>query len=105
MGTNFEQFGWVEERSWWYRREFELPAAWHAAAAIELSLDGLDVCGEVWLNGHPPRLPSFGVLPARARGRAEVCPVRIGQRVTFSRSLLAGRTAREMEPGGRAADE
>ena len=35
----------------------------------------------------------------------EVCPVRIGQRVAFARSLLDGRTAPELEPSGRAAAE
>ena len=35
----------------------------------------------------------------------EVCPARLGQRVAFSRSLLDGRTAQEVEPRGRAADE
>ena len=35
----------------------------------------------------------------------QVCPVRIGQRVAFARSLLDGRTAQEVEPRGRAADE
>ena len=33
----------------------------------------------------------------------QVCPVQIGQRVAFARSLLDGRTAQEVEPGGRAA--
>ena len=36
---------------------------------------------------------------------AQVCPVRIGQRVAFARSLLDGRTAQEVEPGGKAADD
>ena len=36
---------------------------------------------------------------------AQVCPVRIGQRVAFARSLLDGLTAQEVEPGGKAADE
>ena len=35
----------------------------------------------------------------------QVCPVRVGQRVAFARSLLDGRTAQEVEPAGRAADE
>ena len=35
----------------------------------------------------------------------DVCPVRIGQRVAFARSLLDGLTAHEVEPDGRAADE
>ena len=35
----------------------------------------------------------------------QVCPARIGQRVAFARSLIDGRTAQEVEPGGLAADE
>jgi chromosome partitioning protein len=34
-----------------------------------------------------------------------VCPVRLGQRVAFNRCLLAGQTAQEYEPGGKAAQE
>ena len=36
---------------------------------------------------------------------AQVCPARIGQRVLFARSLLDGRAAQEVEPGGKAADD
>ena len=36
---------------------------------------------------------------------AQVCPARIGQRVAFARSLLDGRAAQEVEPGGKAADD
>jgi chromosome partitioning protein len=35
----------------------------------------------------------------------DVCPVRIGLRVAFNRCLLAGQTAQEYEPSGKAADE
>ncbi len=52
VGMNFQQFGWVEERSWWFRRRFELPADWQEAPVVELSLDGLDVHADMWLNGH-----------------------------------------------------
>lgn len=34
-----------------------------------------------------------------------VCPLRLGQRVAFNRCLLAGQTAQEYEPGGKAAQE
>ena len=37
--------------------------------------------------------------------RVEVCPVRIGARVVFARSLLTGLTAQEVEASGKAADE
>ena len=36
---------------------------------------------------------------------AQVCPARIGQRVLFARSMLDGRAAQEVEPGGKAADD
>ena len=35
----------------------------------------------------------------------EVCPVRIGQRVVFARSLHTGQVAQELEPTGKAAAE
>lgn len=34
-----------------------------------------------------------------------VCPVRLGQRVSFNRCLLTGQTAQEYDPGGKAAQE
>ena len=59
------------------------------------------------LNGCPSRgqdadhaAAALGDLDA-----LQVCPVWIGQRVAFSRALLDGRTAQEIQPGGRAADE
>ena len=36
---------------------------------------------------------------------AQVCPARIGQRVLFARSMLDGRAAQEVAPGGKAADD
>lgn len=36
---------------------------------------------------------------------AEVCPVQLGNRVAFSRSLITGRTAQEYEPEGKAGRE
>ena len=35
----------------------------------------------------------------------EVCPVRIGDRVAYSRCLISGQSAQEFEPGGKAAVE
>jgi chromosome partitioning protein len=36
---------------------------------------------------------------------APVCPIQLVNRVAFSRSLIAGQTAQEFEPGGKAAQE
>jgi beta-mannosidase len=50
-GINFHEFEWVKRRSWWYRRSFRVPADWPAGDALELRIDGLDVCADIWLNG------------------------------------------------------
>jgi beta-mannosidase len=39
-----------EDRDWWYRRRFELPASL-IGSAIELVCEGLDCFAEVWING------------------------------------------------------
>jgi chromosome partitioning protein len=44
-------------------------------------------------------------VAAIAEMGVEVAPVRITNRVVFSRSLVTGRTAPEFEPGSKAADE
>lgn len=36
---------------------------------------------------------------------AQICPVRIGQRVAYARSLITGEGAQEFEPEGKAAQE
>jgi len=36
---------------------------------------------------------------------ADVCPVRLVNRVAFSRALISGQSAQEFEPGGKAAQE
>jgi chromosome partitioning protein len=35
----------------------------------------------------------------------DVCPIRIGDRVAYSRCLIAGQAAQEFEPVGKAASE
>lgn len=58
------------------------------------------------LNGCLPRGKDAANAAAALAGRnVEVCPIWIGQRVVIARALLHGRTAQEVEPGGRAADE
>ena len=58
------------------------------------------------LNGCLSRgKDTAGAAAALAGRNVEVCPARIGQRVVIARALLRGRTAQEVEPGGKAADE
>ncbi|MFN4180981.1 MAG: glycosyl hydrolase 2 galactose-binding domain-containing protein, partial [Armatimonadota bacterium] len=42
---------WVEEREWWYRREFDAPTELLNHDAVELVFHGLDTVATVWLNG------------------------------------------------------
>ena len=51
VGRNFEEFGWVQQRSWWYRKRFSVPPQVDARKRIELILNGLDVHADIWLNG------------------------------------------------------
>ena len=58
------------------------------------------------LMACPPRgQDADQVAAALADVDVQVAPVRIGQRIVFARSLLAGQVAQETEPGGRAAQE
>lgn len=52
VGLNHRRFRWVQQRSWWYRRSVHVPAEWAHRAAVELSLDGLDVHADIWINGQ-----------------------------------------------------
>ena len=56
-------------------------------------------------------VPAFGVVGDEAAEmiaetlRLPVCPVRLGDRVAFSRCLIVGQVAQEVEPQGKAASE
>ncbi len=59
------------------------------------------------LNGVPP----YGAVADEAAEMIEgslglpVCPIRLGDRVAYSRCLIAGQVAQEVEPLGKAAAE
>lgn len=60
----------------------------------------------VVLNGVAPQgQEAAEAAEAVADLNAEVCPIRPVQRVAFARSLIAGETAQEFEPGGKASQE
>jgi len=56
-------------------------------------------------------VPAYGTISDEAeemiRGTLglEVCPVRLGDRVAYSRCLISGQVAQEVEPEGKAASE
>jgi len=50
-GQNVEQCKWTGRREWWFRRDFEIDAAW-LRPRTELVFEGIDLFGGVWLNGR-----------------------------------------------------
>lgn len=50
-GQNTEAARWVEERSWWFLRTFELDDTLDRAERVEISADGLDSEADLFLNG------------------------------------------------------
>ena len=53
LGLNSFDCRWTEERSWWFRKRFEVAATLAQCDAVELELNGLDSNAEIFLNGHP----------------------------------------------------
>ena len=51
LGTNEKQAAWVEEKDWWYRKEFEISEALLEGREFLLRFEGLDTFAGVWLNG------------------------------------------------------
>jgi beta-mannosidase len=43
---------WVEDRSWWFKKEFTAEAEFLNGDAVELHLEALDVEADVFLNGY-----------------------------------------------------
>jgi beta-mannosidase len=52
-GDNSYASEWVEQRSWWFKKQFAVDDAFLGGAACELVLDGLDATAHIFLNGEP----------------------------------------------------
>ncbi len=50
-GLNSFDSRWTEDRSWWFRKTFTVPADWLAMDRVELELNGLDSNAYIYLNG------------------------------------------------------
>lgn len=51
-GLNFKKCEWIEERSWWFRKEFYTGEETLSADVAELTLESLDVEADVFINGN-----------------------------------------------------
>ncbi len=52
IGNNARRARWPEEHSWWFRTTFVVPAGFRENDRQQLILDGIDLCGQVFLNGE-----------------------------------------------------
>ena len=52
VGLNSLDQRWIEEKEWWYRREFLVPEKFKGRR-VELQFGGLDTFATVWVNGKP----------------------------------------------------
>ena len=52
QGLNAKQMRWVEDKSWWFRKRFVLPADLAKDRPMSLVFEGVDYYGYYWLNGH-----------------------------------------------------
>ncbi|MGQ9474045.1 MAG: glycosyl hydrolase 2 galactose-binding domain-containing protein, partial [Candidatus Caldatribacteriaceae bacterium] len=51
FGENAKKCQWVEEKEWWYRREFEIPKEF-LSLPVEIVLESVDTDCDVYLNGE-----------------------------------------------------
>ena len=51
VGLNSFDCRWTEDRSWWFRKRFEIDASFLESEVIELEMNGLDAGAEIFLNG------------------------------------------------------
>lgn len=49
--TNFYDCEWTEEKSWWFKKEFEADSAFQEGDVIELTLESLDSEADIFFNG------------------------------------------------------
>ena len=50
LNANPDEFGWVNEKSWIFRKEFDAPASLLKQEQVRLIFDGLDTVSQIWLN-------------------------------------------------------
>lgn len=51
VGMNSTCYRWIEEKSWWYMRRFNVDPAF-LGQKMELACNGLDLTADLWLNGQ-----------------------------------------------------
>ncbi len=63
LGRNAERLRWVEEKEWWFRKRFRLPAL-KPGQRVRLRFAGVDTLATYWLNGVELGTSSDMFVPA-----------------------------------------
>jgi beta-mannosidase len=64
VGVNMPRCRWPETKSWWYRTTFDLPADRLDYERQQLVFDGIDLYGQVFLNGKMLGESANALIPA-----------------------------------------
>jgi beta-mannosidase len=51
VSTNAQESRWPEQKSWWYRRTFTVPKRLLGMERLQLVFEGIDLYGQVFVNG------------------------------------------------------
>jgi len=52
VGDNYKKCYWMEDKDWWYYKEFTLPEHFKKYNRLELVFDSIDTIATVWLNNY-----------------------------------------------------
>jgi len=50
LSSNLNDIRWVDQKSWVFRKEFDVPSSLLEKEQIEITFDGLDTVAHIWLN-------------------------------------------------------
>ena len=94
-GGNWKKLQWIQDRDWYLRRHFRIPADW-SGRQIRLRFDGMDYTGAVWLDGkflgiHEGMFggPTFNISHAVATAQEHVLLVRLVHETDQTRVMKA----------------
>ena len=62
-GRNIDRIAWIEEYSWWFRKEFDVPVEWNGRHAL-IEFKGVDYKADFYLNGKKIGSHADAFMPA-----------------------------------------
>jgi len=90
IGNNILKLRQLEDKQWWYEREFDAPAP-AGGERVELVFDGLDCIATIWVNGQLAGHTANMLIPQRLDVTPLLRPGRNHLRVRIDPAVLVGR--------------